>query len=598
MAVDLLSYTGNLGLGQGSNAGVSVSPKDTDLNVINKASENAMLLNHQDNVQLFQQKVADRNMLQDLIAEGKVQSGAIDAKDRSAYDEAEKASTEAYNAIKGANDTKGIENYRQKVLDLKNVANMGQARWVELKKLDADIAKETLKSKRDSMIAFRDKQAAKPIYEQITPYQQLFDFNKQSMYNAAFEGIGGTSPTGLSTSKVVTTDNNGKIKTAVTQTPAGGAAAKAGALPKGQSIVGQPVTTGATPTTDNGQPSAFSRTPEVVFDWNKLRDNTARLYTTDETQRQNQDYFVSAIESGKLGDTAEIVDYANKKIQEYDNTTGQQVKPFIEGVDFIRNPQTGQIKFNMPVSEAAAKLMLADVSKFKTGGETVFNKDEAAALENERHHKATEEIGRQRAKAYSNLQYKKGKAIDQQFNPKQVFDEIFTGKMDTYKTESGNYVTRVNAANLSDKLKKVLGIDPINQSGDFNLIPSNIKYKGKLIDEDVIQQGYPNWLNSDAAKKIKESNNGKEPSVFDYIYSLGGDFDVEVGGTTKELKDKNGQVTQKGGKLTRSNRLQSLINQSSETGVKGKDILKLLSENTEEPASSSEELSITNNESN
>lgn len=130
---------------------------------------------------------------------------------------------------------------------------------------------------------------------------------------------------------------------------------------------------------------------------------------------------------------------------------------------------------------------------------------------------------------------------------------------------------------MSKELQKTLDIDPLNSNGDYNLVPSNVKVGNIRVDEKKIQDGYPYWLESKDAKTIEKAL-GKPPSIFDYIYALKGNFEVEVQGKSKPSTDKNGAPMDDGGKIVRSNRLQSFINQMNKGGVKGKELVKLLSD--------------------
>lgn len=471
MPVNLTSYVGNANLGQ-SNANIPVIEKDTDLNVLNKADENAMLLNHENNVRLFQQKVSDRAYLQNLINEGKVESGDIDDKDRPAYDAAEKDATDAYKAIKGVNDTQGLENYRQKVLALQNVTKAAQGRWVAIKQQEQDIANEPLPSKQKAMQSHLDAETKTPVYNQITPYQKALDLNIPDMDAQSFSGVSGTglSPS-LPTTKIATTNNGGKIKQTVIQQAGKGGQTGTTGLVKGQSIIGQPASTDntTTGTTDNtsgtqvspsGKLSPISVTPTTIFDYDKLRDNNARLYSDNEEHRLNQDMFVSGIESGKIGDTKEIIDYANDKINQYNQISGKQVKPFVEGVDYIRNPQTGQVKFNLPTSEVVSKLQLAKLGQFKTGGQEVFNKDvgdylaKLGEIQNGRDKNA---IAARRANAYVRLTNKKADEMDEdEKQVKSFFGNMIDNLGTSYSNNKFGFV--VYAGSLPKAFRNIGGI--------------------------------------------------------------------------------------------------------------------------------------------
>lgn len=202
-----------------------------------------------------------------------------------------------------------------------------------------------------------------------------------------------------------------------------------------------------------------------------------------------------------------------------------------------------------------------------------YLKEKELAIKN----KAADALAAERY-AKANLDKKKAAAVDQQFNPVQTFDELFKGKIQNTQTPNGNLIPRVNRQNISGELIKSLGIDPINSNGDYNLVPSNIKWNGNIVDENVIWDGFKNWSNSDQAKRI-QAKKGSKPDVFDYIYSQPNtSFEVEVVGKVPPVyKTVNGirtlQNPNEAGKIIRSNRLQSWINQRKELGVKGDKLL-------------------------
>lgn len=181
------------------------------------------------------------------------------------------------------------------------------------------------------------------------------------------------------------------------------------------------------------------------------------------------------------------------------------------------------------------------------------------------------------------LNNKKADAIDKQYNPAQTFDEIFKGKTSLEETPSGNSITRINRAYMSKEFLDNLGIDPVNQNGDFNLVPTNVKYNGKSLTSTEVNDIYKGWLKTPAATKLQTSI-GKKPDIFDFMYANGATFDKpEIEGRIKPIyklvKQNDGSMLntlmnpEEAGKFVRSNALQSWTNQRKGLAVKGDKLL-------------------------
>lgn len=191
MAVDLLSYQGNAGLGLGSNPDIEVG--GGGLNVLNNTMRDIMLLNNEKNVRLYNQKIRDRDRLQQEILQGQVSTGEIDPKDQKYFDTAKKGVEDAFKSWGGdQNDTEGFRKYQTAVTNLQDTATHAQTRWVGLKKMQQEISQEKLPSKKADMQKFYDEQESKKFGDQITPYQQLHDFSIDGI-------LGGVNPTKTST---------------------------------------------------------------------------------------------------------------------------------------------------------------------------------------------------------------------------------------------------------------------------------------------------------------------------------------------------------------------------------------------------------------
>ncbi len=266
--------------------------------------------------------------------------------------------------------------------------------------------------------------------------------------------------------------------------------------------------------------------------------------------------------------------------QQYDKLPPEQKKQFSSVEDYWR--RAGEVAFGS--DKDITDVTKVDVNEYPFKVAELGIKEAQLGLEARRTAAQERASAALAASRYASaaLSNKKAKAVDQQFNPPQAFDEIFKGKMRSGYTSNGNYVNRVNSKDLTKEAHDVLGIDPVNKDGDYNIIPANIQYGGAAVDEKVVDKAYKNWLKSDDAKKLT-TKMGKTPDKFDFIYSQGGTFDVEVEGKIapkyKVVVDGLGrehnilQNPAEAGKITRSSRLQSWINERKQLGIKGDKLL-------------------------
>jgi hypothetical protein len=177
MPVNLLSYTGTPALGIGS-SDAPVAPTNPDLNVINNTIRDVMLLDNQKNIQLWQQRVKDRDNLLEMISKNQVSSGDILPEYRQHFDQAERQAEAAFSDWKGnLNDKEGYRKYQAAIQDLKDIATHAQGKTVSIRELEKQKSQEVLPRKQAELQQWIDKEKAKPFWDQVTPYQQLHDFS-------------------------------------------------------------------------------------------------------------------------------------------------------------------------------------------------------------------------------------------------------------------------------------------------------------------------------------------------------------------------------------------------------------------------------------
>lgn len=391
---EILSYQGNPLAGLGANPGIPVSTTK-DLDVVNQAGANATLLNAQRNMEIFKQRIDDRDATLKALADGKVTTGNMLERDRPLLLSALDKQTEAFKKWGGnPNDINGALAYKQATQDAQDIVTKAQDRWVNDTKERALIAGETSDQKRQAIQDNLDSYYKKGFFADFVPHQQLLDFNhnelnQSTLRDALVPNAGIMEPSGQTIHKTVTKMVNGKLTTVDVQT---NQPVKAGATTKGGSI---------SPT---GGLSLFSTVPGKYYDYDKILNNATDDFVHDEKVRGYQNMWRSYIEQANPLEAKKIIDYTNDKIKQYNTERGitgtpKEVKQITDSDAFL-DPTTGKFQINMPTSEFAAKTALASINGgYVQKDEQQFNKDEASALQNQqdlsekaRHDKAMEAI--------------------------------------------------------------------------------------------------------------------------------------------------------------------------------------------------------------
>lgn len=177
MAINLLSYTGTPELGVGS-SNVSVLPTNPNLDVINNTLRDVMLMDNQRNVQLFQQKIRDRDALTEMIMKNQVSSGDILPEYRAHFDQAEKQAESAFSDWGGnLNDKDGYRKYQAAIQDLRDISAHAQGKTMGIRALEQQKAKATLPRDQANLQKWLDQEKGKSFWDQVTPYQQLHNFD-------------------------------------------------------------------------------------------------------------------------------------------------------------------------------------------------------------------------------------------------------------------------------------------------------------------------------------------------------------------------------------------------------------------------------------
>lgn len=177
MATSITNYTGNAGLGSGSNPQIPVTTNE-DLGVINQTLRDISIQDAQRNMQMFQQKVRDRDTLNDLILQGQVPGSGVAPEYMQYLDEGRKRVMDAWKELGGnLNDTAKFANYANAVQGLKDVAAQARMKSEGIARLMQDAAKEANPRKRADIEAFIEKQKSRPFFDPVDPYQQLYNLS-------------------------------------------------------------------------------------------------------------------------------------------------------------------------------------------------------------------------------------------------------------------------------------------------------------------------------------------------------------------------------------------------------------------------------------
>jgi hypothetical protein len=585
MAVDFVSYTGNAGIGLGANSDIPAISEKPGLDVINDTGKTIMMLNHENNKKIFDQKVKDRDEQLKLLDSGQVQTGEILDKDRpeiKKYQEA--ANAKFYDFVKkgGVNNPEAYREYQNSIRELKDAVTHAQFRWTERKKRESEMAKEPLKFKKERYGSFLANEDKKGFLEGDYPdFPMEVDYVADAIPSRGLRdafGGGNTAPQATgTTNKVITKTKDGKTSVTDVQTTA---PTKSG---KVQQSVDKIVY-------KDGLPYTVS---EQRMDFDKIRQNQMQDFMEEGQFSENQTKHLEAYDNAPDNVFEPVMNRIIDRVSDYNRDLGYDDKnpKYIDpnelakklGIDPLTKKRTGQ-KIMLSTPDFAAFTALAAHNGSyapkeyrlmdKEAGLKIKDAESKAkinamkALANERNAKAA-------------LTGKKGKILEKQFNPIQTFGELGMGKIGVAETGNGTKITRINASGMSKAFLDNLGIDPINDKGDYNVFPSNIKYNGKDLPQNVALDLYNKWLTTADAKKLQDSIK-KEPDVFDFLYSMGATFPldgIEVIGKVKPVYKLNKEGERvlmnpnEAGKVTRSNKLQSWINQRSQMGVKGDKLL-------------------------
>jgi len=198
----IVNYTGNAGLGVGSNPSIPASTPNDNLKIIADTSRDIMLLDSERNMKLFQQKIQERNQLTNLILQNQVSTKDISDEYLPKFLDVKKDVEKAYNEWGGnPNDIKGFKKYQDTVTHLQDYAAHAQTNTAQIQKLKQERAAETLPWKQKALDKWIDEQQSKTKKDPwalVDPYQNLFSFSIDPILKLYKTGTGTSySPDGL-----------------------------------------------------------------------------------------------------------------------------------------------------------------------------------------------------------------------------------------------------------------------------------------------------------------------------------------------------------------------------------------------------------------
>lgn len=394
---EILSYTGNAGLGLGANPGIDFNAGN--LNQVNQAMRDVILMDADQNNRIYQQKLKDRDSLYALLANNQVQSGKILEKDRAAYDEAEKRQQKAFNGIRSINDSKGLEDFYKASNDLRNYTNQAQARYLGVSELEKERASKLLPSQQEAYKRHIEAQEGKSFWDSIDPYQQALSLNLPSMYTTIgqggmINGSGVQAPATRTTDRVTTTTKNGKTSVTESQTtsPVSGA--------RGTVSRGNIQQSGGVPTSPITTTSSF-------YDFDVYKRNANEAYLGNEEQQEYQNQWRQKWESLPQQTFIKNLELVNDRIREYnqDRDFLPNGAGYVPEIEYTIDPSTGRPMIAETTPDFAAKTALASVDGPYVSRSQQFDKDIAKYLQDQQQigidwYKA--KTARERANAYSN----------------------------------------------------------------------------------------------------------------------------------------------------------------------------------------------------
>lgn len=349
----ILNYKGDAGLGQGSNGDVPVINSNNNLDVINNAQSNLELMNHNTNIKLYEQKVADRDTALQMFQQGQIASGNIDPNDRPVYDSARKVAEDKFYdmmANGGINNVSAFRDYNTAKDNLSNIVSQAQSRETELAKLQQQKSDATLPQDVLALQNHIQQQKDKGFWQPIDPFQKAFNYDLPSsdakVISPLTEGSIGSTPQPTQSGTTTwnsTTNKNGIVtnkqttKTAPLKSPiVNNKSSKA------------PIQISGNQTNADGSISPYTFTPEKYYDLGTVQKNVDALAASNPTESATyQQSFNDFQDPNKLPpiEQKNFIQALNNRLADYSQQRG------IQPIQGSNNPDgtpmyPGQIKYH------------------------------------------------------------------------------------------------------------------------------------------------------------------------------------------------------------------------------------------------------------
>lgn len=219
---DFNSYLGNANLGLSSDSSIPVTDAQP-LSVINQTGRDIMLLNHENNIRKYDQKIKDRDKQLQLLDKGQIETGRVLDRDKpliqKGREEADKAFEDLVKYKPGTPQyTEAYRNYNQKLTDFKDLVTLTQHNQLGIDDAQTSKSREQRKYKQDRIQGFIDSELSKPAGSPVGVYVPALDFDHEKIINSAQKDslINESAPVETSTQ---VKDKNGKITTVKTTPP-------------------------------------------------------------------------------------------------------------------------------------------------------------------------------------------------------------------------------------------------------------------------------------------------------------------------------------------------------------------------------------------
>ncbi len=389
LGTELISYTGNSGLGAGSGAPVV---GEGDNSVINQTNRDLMLMNHENNVRKYEQKIKDRDNELKMLSAGKVQTGEVLPQDRKLIDDLQAQNDKNYFNLISINDKnsdaykQAYAKYQSGLRDTQDAATWAQHRYVGRKKLESEKASQTLDEDQKAYQNHLDQQDKLGFWNgDYSPFQKSLDFDADSLHQKIIEGsLGSPSST---TNKKTVTSRNGVETVYDTQTTTDAPTVKQrtkGAIPTQQLPLKSESKT-FTRVDENGK---VFKVTESNVDFDTLKNNSLSAYNYGGKDAQQMMMLRDKVEQLPEEVYSPYMQHILKRADDYNNDLGLKPgdKNYINtkqlaaklGVDPVTGKRTSD-KIMMTTPDFAAIETLAQYNGSYKQTADEFDKEQTAA---------------------------------------------------------------------------------------------------------------------------------------------------------------------------------------------------------------------------